>query len=215
MRRFLSRQVRHAATLVFLTSSVAGCARTANAATVTLAWDSNRESDLAGYVVAYGTQSGQLTSTVDVGNHTSYQFTNLETGRTYFFAVRAYNTAGVMSALSAEVNTANGSAQQLSLTNLLTNLTAPQAAGTRVIFAAGASGGTPPYQYEWFVSDGSTFTMARNWSGDNTFTWQPQKPNLAYTVKVRARSATNTADAPETPQAERSVSFAIKPVEPR
>jgi hypothetical protein len=202
------------AALVFLTASVAGCARAANAATVTLQWDSNRESDIAGYIVAYGTQSGQLNNTVDVGNHTSYQFTNLEAGRPYFFAVRAYNTAGGMSAFSAEVSTANPTGH-LTLTNLMTSLTPPQPAGTRVVFAAGASGGTPPYQYEWFVSDGSTSSMVRNWSSDNTFTWQPQKPNLAYTVKVRARSATNTADAPETPEAERSVSFAIKPVEPR
>jgi hypothetical protein len=214
MRRLLSRQTRHVAALVFLATTVGRCARVANAATVTLQWDSNRESDIAGYVVAYGTKSGDLASTVDVGNHTSYRVTDLETDHTYFCAVRAYNTAGAMSPLSAEVSTTIGVAP-LILTNLLTNLMPPQPVGTRIIFAAGASGGTPPYQYMWFVSNGSTSTMVRNWSRDNTFTWQPQKPNLAYTVRVRARSATNTADAPETPEAERSVSFAINPAEPR
>jgi hypothetical protein len=199
--------------LVLLTTPAVGLLRAADAATVTLEWDSNRESDLAGYLVIYGTASGQLTLTVDVGNHTSYQFTNLETGRTYFFAVRAYNTAGLRSAPSAEVSTTIGIAP-LSLTNFMANLTPPRQVGTTVIFAAAASGGMPPYQYKWFVSDGSKSTMARDWSGDNTFTWHPSVANPNYAVKAWARGATNTGDAPENSSSERSLPFAITPVDP-
>ncbi len=49
----------------------------ADAATLRLAWDANTESNIGGYVLDYGTQSGSYVSSVNVGNQTSYQFTNL------------------------------------------------------------------------------------------------------------------------------------------
>ncbi len=64
-------------------------------ADLTVLWDSNVEIDLAGYQIAYGLAPGSYTGTVDVGNQTSYRFTNLSAGRTYYFAVRAYNTSGL------------------------------------------------------------------------------------------------------------------------
>ena len=198
--------------LLVLTVLTVGLLRSAEAATVTLQWDSNRESDLAGYLVVYGTQSGRLNETIDVGNHTTYQLADLEAGRTYFFTVRAYDTAGLISPPSAEVS-ATIDVAPLSLTNFMTNLTSPQTVGTSVIFAAAASGGTAPYQYKWFVSDGSKSTLARDWSGDNTFTWQPLVASPNYTVKAWARSATNTGDAPENAGAERSLAFAITPAD--
>jgi len=39
---------------------------------VTLAWDPNTESDLAGYKIHYGTTSRSYTSTVDVNRVTTY-----------------------------------------------------------------------------------------------------------------------------------------------
>src|ERR1700740_379151 len=96
--------MRYFAALIFFLASVTGAVSAAEAGTVTLQWDSNKESDIAGYVVGYGTVSGQLTTTVDVGNHTSYQLTNLESGRKYFIAVRAYNAVRAMSEFSAEVS---------------------------------------------------------------------------------------------------------------
>src|SRR4051794_28118341 len=41
------------------------------AVTVTATWDANTESDIAGYKLSYGTQSGVYTTTLDVGNVTS------------------------------------------------------------------------------------------------------------------------------------------------
>jgi hypothetical protein len=210
MRPLLTPQVFFA-TLLFLIAPIVGCQRSAESATVTLQWDSNRESDLAGYVVVYGTASGQLSNSVDVGNHTSYQFTGLETGRTYFFAVRAYNAAGQMGPVSTEIRTTIGTAQ-LTLTNFITNVSPPRPAGTTVTFAAAASGGTPPYTYKWLVFDGTTTVIARDWSGDNTFSWQPAIANPNYVVKAWARNAKNTADAPEN-GAERSMPFAITAAE--
>jgi hypothetical protein len=214
MYELLARLDRRAfPSIIFLIVLTGGVLARAEAATVTLQWESNRETDLAGYVIVYGAQSGQLTESVDVGNHTSYQFTNLETGHRYFFAVRAYNTARVMSAPSSEVSTIIGVAS-LSLTNLVANLHPPRPAGTSVIFAAAASGGTPPYQYKWFVSDGSTTTMVKGWSVDSTFTWQPLAPNANYAIKAWARNGTSTSDSLDNPAAERIFSFAILPADP-
>ena len=42
-----------------------------HAATVTLAWDANTESDLKGYIIHYGTTSGVYSEIVDVANNSS------------------------------------------------------------------------------------------------------------------------------------------------
>lgn len=58
-------------------------------------------SNLAGYVISYGTSASQLTSTVKLTNAglTSYVIENLPAG-TYYFGVEAYNTTGETSAVS-------------------------------------------------------------------------------------------------------------------
>jgi hypothetical protein len=73
----------------------------------------------------------------------------------------------------------------------------PQPAGTAVTFTAAASGGLAPYQYKWWLFDGTTWTVAQNWSTTPTFTWTPTVANPGYTISVWVRSASNTADAPE------------------
>lgn len=79
-------------------------ATSAAAAAVTVAWDPNTESDLAGYVVSYGTQSGVYSTSVDVGNTTSWTISTLAAGQRYYFVVQAYNTSGLFSPYSDEVN---------------------------------------------------------------------------------------------------------------
>jgi hypothetical protein len=75
----------------------------ASAADVTVAWDANSESDLAGYKFFYGTSIGNYTFSKDVGNTTSYTVTNLEEGETYYFAARAYDTSDNESDYSKEL----------------------------------------------------------------------------------------------------------------
>jgi hypothetical protein len=74
----------------------------AEAATVTLAWDPNQEPDVAGYKIHYGTSSRTYQHTVDVGVFTSCTISGLEVGKTYFFAVTAYDTNNNQSGYSAE-----------------------------------------------------------------------------------------------------------------
>jgi len=75
----------------------------AGAAIVTLAWNSNPETDLLGYKVYYGTSSGVYGTNIDVGLQTTYTITGLPAGN-YYFAVTAYNAAYLESSYSNEVS---------------------------------------------------------------------------------------------------------------
>jgi hypothetical protein len=179
-----------------------------SAATVTLTWNPNAESDLAGYVVAYGTSSGQYGVTVDVGNHTSFQFTEPDPTVRYYFAVSAYNTSGLRSTFSAEVSTTDP-VTTLALSGVTTSVPAPQGLGTSVVFSASTTGGVAPPQYKWRVSDGSTWRVAQDWSTASIFTWTPTTANPNYTVSVWARSATSSVDAPDNPASSANIPFPI------
>jgi Fibronectin type III domain len=78
---------------------------------VALSWNASTSANIAGYRVSYGVASATYTERVDVGNKTSAHISGLTEGRTYYFAVRAYNTSGAESVASNEVsfNTSSGS----------------------------------------------------------------------------------------------------------
>ena len=76
---------------------------TASAGSVTVAWDANQESDLKGYILYYGSASGNYTSNIDIGNQTQYTITDLQDGVNYYFAVTAYNDADYESDYSEEL----------------------------------------------------------------------------------------------------------------
>jgi hypothetical protein len=78
-------------------------AATAATGSATLSWtpptentDGSPVTDLAGYHILYGTSAGALTTTITVANaaETSYVVGGLAPG-TYYFAVVAYNSAGM------------------------------------------------------------------------------------------------------------------------
>lgn len=75
----------------------------AGAADLGLSWNANPETDIANYRLSYGTSPGQYTQVRDVGRETRALVTNLEAGRTYYFAVAAVNYAGMESDLSDEL----------------------------------------------------------------------------------------------------------------
>jgi hypothetical protein len=75
------------------------------AAQATLAWDPPAVStDVAGYMIHYGTAPGSYSQGIDVGKTTSYTVSNLNDGQTYYFAATAYNQTHVQSAYSNEVS---------------------------------------------------------------------------------------------------------------
>jgi hypothetical protein len=76
----------------------------ASAAVVNLAWDPSTEVDLAGYKIYYGYASGDYDTSIDVGNTTTFQITDLEYNQTYYFASTAYNNSGLESDYSNEIS---------------------------------------------------------------------------------------------------------------
>ena len=105
---------------------------TAEAAEQSLTWtapttynDGTPVTDLAGYKLYTGIASGSYQQSVDTGNRTSYTLSALSDGATYYFAVTAYDTAGVESAYSNEWTR-----------------TFPAVQATHLITATSGSGGT-------------------------------------------------------------------------
>ena len=85
---------------------------------VTLQWNPNLESNVAGYKVYYkdnaagsftGTGAAQGSSPLDVRNTTIVTLNNLDVAKNYFFQVTAYDTAGNESEFSNLVESAAGS----------------------------------------------------------------------------------------------------------
>lgn len=74
------------------------------AGTATLEWDRNDEPEAVGYRLYYGLSTGLYTFNVDAGGNTTATVATLTAGRTYFFAVTAYNTEGLESPYSNEVS---------------------------------------------------------------------------------------------------------------
>jgi PA14 domain len=172
----------------------------------TISWDPNTEPDIAGYLLSYGTASGQYTTTINVGNVTTFHFSEPNPAIRYYLAVRAYNTSGAISGYSNEVST---TPQVLTVTGLSSNRLSPQPVGTSIMFSAIATGGVTPHQFKWWIFNGTSWTMARQWSTSNTFTWTPTSANSSYIVHVWARNANSTQDAADNPAAVLSMNFVI------
>jgi len=83
-------------------ATLAVTARTSGKAILT--WDPNTESDLTGYKVYVGTTSRSYGPPVDVGKVTTFEIINLQAGKTYYFAVTAYDNSGNESGYSNEAN---------------------------------------------------------------------------------------------------------------
>jgi hypothetical protein len=73
-----------------------------------LSWSATGDSRVAGYRVYWGTAprtyNQALGSGLGAGTSTSYTVGNLPSGRTYYFAVTAYDAAGNESTFSSEAS---------------------------------------------------------------------------------------------------------------
>jgi len=133
----------------------------ASAADVTVAWDANSESDLDGYILFYGTASGNYPNSVDVGNTTQRTLTGLNEGTTYYFAARAYDTSSNESDLSDE---------------LVYTLPAPNnSAPNTPVIPTGPSSGYVQTSYSFDTSgtdpDGDLLTYRFDWGDGNISDW--------------------------------------------
>jgi hypothetical protein len=87
------------------------------------------------------------------------------------------------------------------------NLSAPQLRGTAITFTAAASGGKPPYQYRWWVYDGTSWRLLRDWTTNASFTWTPTTANANYLVHIWVKNADSPITASD---AKASLWFAIQ-----
>ncbi len=126
------------------------CTPAVQAGSVRLEWNPNPEPDIAGYVLVWGTASGVYTNSVSLGPGVlTHEVADLPSG-TYFFAIRAFNTAGLHSPYSNEATATVTGVVPAPTVSSLTPLTGPTTGGTPVTlsgtgFLAGATvtvGGT-------------------------------------------------------------------------
>ena len=73
-------------------------------ASATLGWSPSSDPSVAGYKLYYGAASHNYTGYVDADASTTATVSNLSAGKTYYFAVTAYDSSDTQSAFSAEVS---------------------------------------------------------------------------------------------------------------
>lgn len=101
----LAKWVRYLG-VVLIFASYAGLATGTSglqSASLNLAWDGSADPEVAGYLLYYGMASRSYINPVNVGSATSCTVSGLFPGASYFFAVTAYNDAGVESGFSSEI----------------------------------------------------------------------------------------------------------------
>jgi Putative Ig domain/Glucodextranase, domain B len=131
----------------------------------------------------------------------------------YIVAVWARNAGVTVDASQAmtQVNyVVSSSTVQLKIAGLTSNVATPQPANTAISFTANAAGGAAPYQFKWWVYNGSGWWVVQDWTSSATLTWRPATAGN-YIVAVWARNAGVTADAS---QAMAQVNYAISPGTP-
>jgi hypothetical protein len=97
------------------------------------------------------------------------------------------------------------------LISLTANKVAPQVVNTSVILTANLSGGVAPYQTKWWLHDGTSMTLLRDWATGVALTWTPTIPNPNYRIIVWARSAGSTVTSGQVFGVR---AFAINPLPP-
>jgi glucose/arabinose dehydrogenase len=80
----------------------------------------------------------------------------------------------------------------LTVTALTANPSGPAAINTAVTWTVSASGGTAPYTYLFWIFNGSTWSLGRDWGPSNTWTWTPTAGGT-YSVQVWARNSGSSA----------------------
>ncbi|MES2352848.1 MAG: LamG-like jellyroll fold domain-containing protein [Pseudomonadota bacterium] len=127
------------------------------AAQVTLGWDSTISPQVAGYTVHYGTSTGSYSSKVDAGKNTRSTVTGLVEGKTYYFAVTAYDAARTQSGFSNETSFFVPAAANAPTANFTASKTTG-AAPLSVVFTSTSTGTISGYR--WNFGDGSNSTTA-------------------------------------------------------
>ncbi len=121
----------------------------AKAGEVVARWSPNGEPNIVGYRVYYGLASRNYYFYVDAGNQTTCTISNLEEGKTYYFASTAYDASGYESDYSAEsVYTVP---QKLSISPTSQSFSAPGGNGKVNVSASPGAAWTAVSNAPWLV----------------------------------------------------------------
>lgn len=217
------------------------------ATNVLLQWDPNTESDIAGYKVYYkadsstqpfnGTGASEGVSPIDVHNLTSTTITGLDSAHAYYFAVTAYNTAGVESAFSTIVTITESVAPSVSLISPSNNATVSGTVSvtansfdnvgvTKVEFYVNstlkATDTSTPFLYSWDTSAlaAGTYTLTAkaydavgNVGQSNNIAVKVVKDTTPPTVSLTAPSNNATVNGTVTVSASASDNIGVTKVE--
>ena len=109
-------------------------------ASATISWDASPSSNTSGYLVYYGTSSGNYITAVLVPNKTATNVTinGLTTGTKYYFAAAAYDATSDISALSPEISGVIGSTTSSSAAAM----TSPHASAGQFSFTVSGTSGS-------------------------------------------------------------------------
>jgi hypothetical protein len=91
-------------TFLLIVIGCGGGTDTGSGGTITLAWDSSNDPNVAGYKIYYGTATGSYDHSIDVGNVTTHHLTGLTKGQTYYIVTTSYDTSNNESGYSNEVS---------------------------------------------------------------------------------------------------------------
>jgi hypothetical protein len=116
-----------------------GMSANALGASASISWEASPSSSTAGYLVYYGTSSGNYITAVLVPNKTATNVTinGLTTGTKYYFAAAAYDASSDISTLSPEISGVIGST-----TSGAAAMTAPHASAGQFSFTVSGTSGS-------------------------------------------------------------------------
>lgn len=176
--------------LLFMAISYLGTYSPAMAKDVTIKWDPNLESDVAGYKLYYKASSStgvfdgagavQGKSPVDVRNVTGLTINGLDAGQDYYFKVTAYDAAGNESGFSNMVEASESVAPVVTITAPADNA----AVGGTVTVTATASDNKAVTKVEFLVDNKPVFTAT---TSPFIFSWASTAlPAGAHTITAKA-----------------------------
>lgn len=183
-----------------VTLAMLGFGRHAEAASLTLAWDHSTSSNVTGYQVSYGTQSGKYTANVKAGYVTSVTISGLTDGTTYYFIVQSYDSAGTLGSPSPEISgKVPAAVPALSISCPSPVLTSPDGNSISVTLTPTISGGVAPVSTSCSPASGSKFSVGTTSFSCTAADAAQQKASCASTVVVLAPSqpAPTPESAPE------------------
>jgi hypothetical protein len=112
---------------------------------VSIGWTASLSSNVAAYMIYYGTSSGNYISAVRVSSVTNVTINGLNTGTTYYFAATALDNSGNQSGFSSEISAVAGTSGSIVITAQPANQSS--ALGQSASFSVAATGSSLAYQW--------------------------------------------------------------------